>query len=361
MLRRQFHERYMFKLLNYDEGDTIAVGLERPKTTALFFDKLWIPSQFRHSREGHLLGYDKVPLKLCIVEEIEESIYRTDNYMLLFSNNKEADKNKKKDPNDLDIMSYISPNRPYLTVEEDVLGLEIGLHFLYSQNRNLGLKNVANSFKKKYGIEIVPIFVGRTAFEESISKHDEETLKLQIERYKHSCAINKFYSMDLFPVPNLKEYATQETCCGYQVIIENVPSIIEKKLSWEQVLEIRKDKTSIKKLRRLRNWVDADLTGKSREQISAIINQAIDDYKFAIKKHGVLTTAGSIATVLSYTATIASAIPDGFTDILSAGLVVTAGIITFTATQISNYFKERRAPIAFIYDIQSEKIVKHRQ
>lgn len=45
-----------------------------PKTTALLFDKLWIPIDFRHSQYGHDLGYDKGTLSVCVIEEIEESI-----------------------------------------------------------------------------------------------------------------------------------------------------------------------------------------------------------------------------------------------------------------------------------------------
>ena len=63
-----------YRLLNYNKNDTVATGLYGPKTTAILFDKLWIPSDFRHSQYGHDLGYDKIPLSVCVVEEIEESI-----------------------------------------------------------------------------------------------------------------------------------------------------------------------------------------------------------------------------------------------------------------------------------------------
>lgn len=340
----------MYKLLNYKKGDSIAVGLERPKSTALFFDKLWIPSDFRHSKEGHLLGYDKVPINICIIEEIEEGIYRTDNLPFPFKPSKNSKKIKRVNEK-IKIMPYMGQNRPFLTVEEDVLGLE----FLFSQNRNLGLKNVANSFKRIYNLDIVPIFVGKTSFEESILMHDEETFNLQLARYHHSKLINKTLPRNLFPIPDLNEFCEKETCNAYEIIINHIPSIVEKELSWNQVLEIRKDKASIQKLRRLRNWVDADLTGKSKEQITATIYQALDDYKFALKKHGIMTVIGSVGTLLSSSASILQAIPEGFNELLPAGLVISAGLITYTATQLSNYFKNRRDPIAFIYDIENKK------
>ena len=41
-----------YRLLNYNQGDTVATGLYHPKTTAILFDKIWIPSDFRHSQYG---------------------------------------------------------------------------------------------------------------------------------------------------------------------------------------------------------------------------------------------------------------------------------------------------------------------
>lgn len=48
-----------YRLLNYNQGDTVATGLYHPKTTAILFDKIWIPSDFRHSQYGRTLEYVK--------------------------------------------------------------------------------------------------------------------------------------------------------------------------------------------------------------------------------------------------------------------------------------------------------------
>ena len=80
-------------------------------------------------------------------------------------------------------------NRPFYTVEEDVFGLE----FLFSVSRNIGLKQVVNSFKHIYSIEIVPIYLGHTAFEESLLAHDDEMVQFQLERY-----INNTYTQRNF-------------------------------------------------------------------------------------------------------------------------------------------------------------------
>ena len=201
-----------YRLLNYDKKDTVATGLYRPKTTAILFDKLWIPSDFRHSQYGHDLGYDKVPLSVCVIEEIEESI-RSVNRVDLIRNAVMTGKKisdiefKESEIDGLKIMPYIGQNRPFYTVEEDVLGLE----FLFSGSRNIGLKHVVNSFKRIYGIEIVPIYLGHTAFEESLLAHDDEMVQFQFQRYMHnsemilSRLVDTFISrisLTMLPVPN---------------------------------------------------------------------------------------------------------------------------------------------------------------
>ena len=259
----------------------------------------------------------------------------------------------KKAWDGLKIMPYIEPNRPYYTVEEDVLGLD----FLFSAGRNIGLKNVVSSFKKIYGIEIVPIYIGRTAFEESILAHDNEMVEFQLQRYRHSKMLNNFHDFDLFPIPNLSEFEEKTTCNAWEVCINNIPTIVEEKLGWGQVLEVRKDKATVKKLHRLKNWINSDLEGKSRSEIAELIDQAIDDYSFALKKHGIMTTVGGVATVLSLSASIAEALSGEFTVQLSAGFVVAASLITYTASQLSDFIENKRAPVAFIYEVQQQKML----
>lgn len=344
-----------YRLLNYESGDTVATGLNRPKTTALLFDKLWIPSDFRHSEFGHSLEYDRIPRRVCIVEEIEESIRINRSIhqirKALLSGKKMSEiPFDEKDWDGLKIMPYVGQNRPFYTVEEDVLGLD----FMFSAGRNLGLKNAVSSFKKIYGIEIVPIFIGHTAFEESILAHDDEMLAFQLQRYHHNKMINMAFNFDRFPIPNLSEFEEKTTCNAWEVCINNMPTIVEEKLKWRQVLEVRKDESSVKKIRRLRNWINSELNGKTRSEIAELLGQAIDDYIFALKKHGIMTTVGGITTVLSSSASIAEALSGEFAVQLSAGLVVSAGLITYTASQLSDFFENKRAPVAFIYEIQQQ-------
>ncbi|RHR64590.1 hypothetical protein DWW70_14140 [Coprococcus sp. AF16-5] len=346
-----------YRLLNYNQGDTVATGLYHPKTTAILFDKIWIPSDFRHSQYGRTLEYDKIPLSVCVIEEIEESIRSFNEVGFIRKALLEGKKIKEINFKDaeidgLRIMPYVGQNRPFYTVEEDVLGLE----FLFSGSRNVGLKQVVNSFKRIYGIEIVPVYLGHTAFEESLLVHDEEMAQFQLQRYKHNSGINAVFQFDLFPIPNLSEFEKQTTHSAYEVCLSNMPVIVEERLKWKQVLEMRKDAESMKKIHRFRRWVDLELDGKSKNEIIQSLEKAIDDYKYALKKHGVMTAIGGLTTVLSASSTVIEAFSGDFSAQMSAGLAISGGLITYTATQLNDYFEKKREPIALIYDLEKSSM-----
>ncbi|MPN10140.1 hypothetical protein SDC9_157435 [bioreactor metagenome] len=133
-------------------------------------------------------------------------------------------------------------------------------------------------------------------------------------------------------------------------VINHIPSIIENNLSWDQVLDIRQDKNSIKKLRRLRNWMYG-LEGKEDHQIVDVLDLALDDYKYALKKHGVLTSSGAITTILSAGSTLVATLNGDQNKMLAAGLTITGGVIAYTVKQTIDLMDQKRAPIAFLYDI----------
>ena len=135
---------------------------------------------------------------------------------------------------------------------------------------------------------------------------------------------------------------------------EEEKAIIEEKLKWKQVLEMRKVKKSIEKIHRFRRWVNVELGDKSKAEVIEIIEKAMDDYKFALKKHGIMTTNGGITTILSAAATLIEALSGDISTQISAGLIISGGLITYTAAQLGEYFEKKREPIALIYDLESK-------
>ncbi|OVE69036.1 hypothetical protein CCS79_08910 [Clostridium diolis] len=69
--------------------------------------------------------------------------------------------------------------------------------------------------------------------------------------------------------------------------------------TWDQILEVREDKDSLKKLRNFRLFYYEKLYGKDKNYIIEVINKAIEDYEGAAKKHGFNFLKTSLKTVFS--------------------------------------------------------------
>jgi hypothetical protein len=85
----------------------------------------------------------------------------------------------------------------------------------------------------------------------------------------------------------------------YQAALENLPEIIEDQVSWEQVIEFRSDKDAIRKYRALRLWLEYSLSAQSVENARDLIARGIEDYEWAIRKHGLKTATGALSSIFS--------------------------------------------------------------
>lgn len=86
-----------------------------------------------------------------------------------------------------------------------------------------------------------------------------------------------------------------------QVIIaclENLQIVDEGRLTWEKVLEFRKDKETQQKYKRFLHWLDKEMVGKSQTFIEDDIAQKLEDYEWALKKHSIKTVLGTIEEAL---------------------------------------------------------------
>jgi hypothetical protein len=82
------------------------------------------------------------------------------------------------------------------------------------------------------------------------------------------------------------------------VALSNLEVVSEDDLTWEQVLEFRKDRDAKEKYRRFLHWLDRDMIGRSQAYIEDEIALRLGDYKAALKKHGIRTLVGTIEEVL---------------------------------------------------------------
>jgi len=142
--------------------------------------------------------------------------------------------------------------------------------------------------------------------------------------------------------------------------IQNLGLIDDDKLSWDQVLEIRKDKESVAKLRKLRNWAESNMEGKPLSFMTDAIGARLSDYEWSVKKHGIQTVIGTMQSLVDPKFLAAAAITTGVGAEFGHGLTVGAvTIVGQTAWSIAERFldladarKGENAEVAYIHDIR---------
>lgn len=97
---------------------------------------------------------------------------------------------------------------------------------------------------------------------------------------------------------------------NYEVIVATLSALdipIEAALTWEQVAEFRRDKGSRQKLRRFVHWLDKDMAGRSAAFLADEISGRLEDYRAALRKHGISVALGSLASIIDSKAVIGGA------------------------------------------------------
>ena len=123
----------------------------------------------------------------------------------------------------------------------------------------LVLREVARSFSTEHGIPMVPIY------------------DLSVDRKTGYCEGER------------------------QVVVamlSNLQIVNEQHLTWEQVIDFRKDKESRQKYKRFLHWLDKDMVGRSEAFMQDEISQKLEDYELSLKKHGIKTVLGMIEELL---------------------------------------------------------------
>jgi hypothetical protein len=86
---------------------------------------------------------------------------------------------------------------------------------------------------------------------------------------------------------------------AYHAVLNNVPAVVESSLSWDEVLEFRRDPEARRKYRDLHLWLNDALKATSEQHASDIIAQKLDDYRWAIRKHGLQTALEAVSSFVS--------------------------------------------------------------
>lgn len=81
-------------------------------------------------------------------------------------------------------------------------------------------------------------------------------------------------------------------------VVDQLGIVHEERLDWRQIMDFRKDEEAKIKLRRMRHWFSTELADKPLPYIADVIAIRLDDYEWALRKHGIETATGSLAELL---------------------------------------------------------------
>lgn len=348
---------------------TYATGFVAPKTTALFFDKIWVTDKFavENSIPDTVRMVDACTNRFGKIYNEKEhhnvDVYRMMDKAIL----------SNRDASNFDVMKYfalagyefdevqdsISDNeckREEKNIVDginsakgkvmEILKSNVGRTdgFWFSLNRNEALRDISAYYIKK-GIHVVPIYHSLTDFENSMittfgTDSNKSLLNPDFLKYLQ------------------KKVAPPKEINVIEAVIKSIPSIIEEELTWTQVVNFRKDKESFEDLIAFRLWASKEFAGLSQTEITEYISECIINYERALKKHGIQTCIGSLITVLSASSSFLEMLGEGQIGLIAAGFAVAATVMTYSVDNYFQYQDIKNEPIAYIYNI-SDLVNKH--
>jgi len=314
-----------------------ATGMVRPRSTALFFDKLWIhPVLIEGALFGSMEKY-AVPREVCIPEPVG-----VDQYYLAYGYNMGFFYWDAKFPEDEDWNAATLPVNPkwhgYVRRSDgrfDYMFRKSSIkHFHARDDRAVQSRGYEDTFG------------GETS-----TRYRNRVIRDVAATY---CKMGQpMTAIYLSPVEYDKGLKIGDE--GVEVCLDFVPVVVDSKLSWAQVLELRHDKDAQTKLRRLRRWFDLDLRKKEPEVVRSQIAKRLDDYEWALRKHGIETTIGGMTSVISFAAgpVAAQLAIDSPLAAVAGGLVVGSAALAWVGRKRIERLEIERDEVAYLYEVRS--------
>lgn len=148
-----------------------------------------------------------------------------------------------------------------------------------------------------------------------------------------------------------------------QGVLNNVPVVLEQQLTWAQILEFRTDLEARRKYRNLHLWLTEAAHFQSEQHASDLIYQKLEDYRWAIRKHGLRTAVEAISSFVSLSAVVppaaglaANAV--GLSTLegaLAGGALAAAGAAAWIAKRLLDLEDIKRGvnrEVAYLYALQ---------
>lgn len=315
-------------------GETFATGIVRPKSTALLFDKLWVPELLtdHYYRDERFKFY--VPAEVCA----SKPLYVQEYIGAWYCNNI-----------DFEYLKTLENENILCKYERDITAFIRKSHCWGKTHSDKENSIVLNDFRQDHDCQAIdPV---NHLFKEATTIHRNTFLrKLTFEYKKEGIQLTPIY---LNPTEH-DEITIDEEQEGLEICLDFIPDILEEKLTWEQVLESRKDKKAKMKLDRLRRWFKTGLLKKSEDEIKNILGQKLDDYQWALKKHGIQTVIGGSTSIMSFVSgpTLLKLVTESPLAMVSGGVAIGAGAIAWIGKKIIERMEIKRDPTAYIYEVR---------
>ena len=332
----------MASIYNFEKGEKLATGFVRPKVTALFFDKIWIPASLLDTS----FQYFAIPNEVLIKEENELTIPYVNNplsgdfyRMAEFKqevgyfcelNQQFYSAKKHHQNNNNSIPKSFQPEDSFDFEKKEKYSPFITRKFKYSHNRNNAILVNSKRFEEQYRIRAYPIFHDLTEFEQN-------ALLLDIEE-----------SYKIGGVNSQQNTFSNDTVLS--VCIQDFPTIDEDELSWEQVIDLRKDKNRIQQLKQFTTWATRVQANKTPLEIQEMLASELEEYKSALREHGIKTTVGTFSAIVSNASAISSLFSKN-SSLLLPILSIASVTIGFSANLYFSNRKIKNHPLAYFYNI----------
>lgn len=180
--------------------------------------------------------------------------------------------------------------------------------------------------------------------------------------------LEKFSCSPTLCYPTSVNYAAEFPVGTQQVLtaaIENIALVDEDTLTWEQVLEFRKDTEARAKYRRLVRWIDEELKTKSPAAVQDLIAIRLDDYEWSCKKHGFKTVTGALSCIMDPKFLLAASTLVGaskyaggdlWAALSGATIAIGGAAVSFGKSYIDSLDERRKDnyEVAYIHDIKKK-------
>lgn len=369
---------YSQEIILPNRGETVAVAVN-PKTAALFYDRIWFPKNFFSPDDFGVpdqircFGCTEIELGMASLENITGLIISLLKLTIEEKGLENVEKNiQKMKGAESQIKEVLLPISKTGKVPDRVLKL---FNILDSKTPLEGRDIIEDMIKKTGVKDLSSLFIkmedyaeeGRESLLENFEVEYDKIMPLICRDIRNSLS-NK-YGLNAVTVYNSEEKRKSEYKEGdYDVAVVSLTDldiVDEDQLSWEQVLEFRKDEDSKLKYKKMVHWLDKEMIGKSRFFIEDEIALKLEEYENSLTKHGIRTVLGTISESLDgkYLAG-ASGITGSFAlaghptlgVLAGTGLVVGRVAVKLAHTLLDIDDKERgpNSEISWVYEVKKE-------